>query len=113
MDEPENMKPLNYEEHIYSRGDYSGEDELVTEIINICRNNKNIDEIKKELRYGIIGHFICCHNVIVSVKKTTEEFLKDRLEEASQEIFKHGNYGWHMCFHKMIENIVDELKRNK
>lgn len=93
--------------------DYDGEDEVITGIINLCRSDKDIDEIKKKLRYGIIGHFIAVHNDYISIKKALDEYMKDEFEEASQEIFDGGNYGWSMCFSQLLYNLKIKLERER
>jgi hypothetical protein len=98
-------------EDIYMRGDYDGEEEIINGIINLCRSDKNIDEIKEKLRYGIIGHFISTHNDYISIKEALDEYMKDEFENAAQEVRDGGNYGWSMCFRQLLTNLKMELEK--
>jgi hypothetical protein len=101
------------DEDIYMQGDYDGEEEIINGIINLCRSDKDMDEIKKKLRYGIIGSFISTHNTFLSIKRALDKYMKDEFEEASQEIRDGGNYGWGMCFSQLLYNLKMKLEKEE
>lgn len=100
-------------ESIYMQGNYDGEEEIINGIINLCRSDKPINEIKKKLRYGIIGSFISTHNAFIGAKEALDKYMKDEFEEASQEVMDGGNYGWDMCFSQLLYNLKMKLDRIK
>lgn len=101
------------EESIHMQSNYDGEEEIIIGIINLCRSDKDIDEIKKKLRYGIIGHFVAVHNDYISIKEALDKYMRDKFEEASQEVRDGGNYGWSMSFSRLLYNLKTEIKNLK
>jgi len=95
--------------HIYSQGDYNGSDEVIKGIIELCRSNRDIEEIKKKLKYGIVGDFISSRNTFIGAKEALDKYMKDEFEEASQEVFDRNNYGWDMCFSQLLYNLKEKL----
>jgi hypothetical protein len=100
-------------EYIYLKGDYDGGEEIIMGIIDFCRSDKDIDEIKKRLYYGIIGSFISTHNTFLGAKEALDKYMKDEFEEASREVWDGGNYGWDMCFSQLLYNLKIELEKEK
>lgn len=82
---------------------------LVDKIIEICKGT-DLDKIKKDLRWEILGPLISKSNTFEGIDEYIRLKYNKEFDEAVQEEYESGNYSWVTAFHIMMDKIKDKLE---
>jgi hypothetical protein len=85
--------------------DTKEEEKIIDKIIEIC-NNPDKEQVRKDLRWDILGQFIGQSNAYEDIKKYVEKEMKEQWKDASRISWDNGWFGWSSAFVIMMDKIL-------